>query len=293
MQWPDSIIEAVKLNNIVYVIGAGFSAGSIAQKDGSNKPLLANDNTSRHPPGWDKLLLSLSENAPEQYKKQIEAAIDSERYLEAAELLSYSYTKNSNRRSLQNQIKKLVDEPETGYRYQTNPWHKELIDLNPRIIITTNYDLQLKRAFPEGFKHVKLDDTGIPRYIKFSEPTVVHFHGSVENLDTIVLSQSDYILNERKYSEFFNIIESLMKTKVFLFLGYSLQDPDMLMLLQKTSISGSDESRFILTDDGLEDYKREMFINSYGVNVLTYKYTEDHSEGVKALKELVEIVMNP
>ncbi|MFW0118317.1 SIR2 family protein [Rothia sp. P5764] len=279
--WPESVIEALAYNNIVFVIGSGFSAQSKA-KHQTEDLFIANT----HPPTWEKMLHEIAQILPEKQQKQAEILIKENSLLLAAEFINYECQKLSKTGDIYKKIKKLVDSPKNKYHFQPNGWHECLADLLPRIILTTNYDKILERRFREGFISLTLDSNNIQDCIQKSEPIIVHIHGSIENNSTIVLSQSDYISNEIKNRENFNVIESLMRTKIFLFLGYSLSDPDILPLLQRTKSWGSENSRFLLTPDDIDSYKKEMFINSYGVGVLTYSASPDHKNGLEALKDL-------
>lgn len=106
-----------------------------------------------------------------------------------------------------------------------------IVSLNPEHIITTNYDhliedvRDLNRA---KYTVIKNDDDMLS---KGGRHYIIKMHGDIDELDKIVLKEDDYL----KYSQNHIIIESYIKSllidKTFLFIGYSLNDNNLKLIM--------------------------------------------------------------
>jgi hypothetical protein len=101
-------------------MGAGASAGSISQ-DGN-----------RHPPTWRQLLLDMVDLVPAEHRDYARELIDKEQYLDAAQVIF----DNSNSADRTRFFRDTLDAP----RFQASAIHKTIYNLDPKIVITTNYD---------------------------------------------------------------------------------------------------------------------------------------------------------
>ena len=114
--------------------------------------------------------------------------------------------------------------------------HRAIARLPVSVIVTTNWDRLLETALEEAGKQVT---TVVDNYeVAFSnhgDVLLAKMHGTIERPHSIVLT-------ERDYQEFFeslpNLVDMLLyffATRTFLFVGYSLNDPNFKqMYLQVT-----------------------------------------------------------
>ena len=114
--------------------------------------------------------------------------------------------------------------------------HRAIARLPVSVIITTNWDRLLDDALSEAGKQVTtVVDNYEVAFSNFGDVLLVKMHGSIERPHSIVLT-------ERDYQEFFERLPSLVDmllyffaTRTFLFVGYSLADPNFKqMYLQVT-----------------------------------------------------------
>lgn len=114
--------------------------------------------------------------------------------------------------------------------------HCAIARLPISVIVTTNWDRLLDNALRDAGKRVTtVVDNYEVAFSNKSETLLVKMHGSIERPDSIVLT-------ERDYQEFFerlpNLVDMLLyffATRTFLFVGYSLADPNFKqMYLQVT-----------------------------------------------------------
>jgi hypothetical protein len=93
-------------------------------------------------------------------------------------------------------------------------------------IVTTNYDDLLEGALTScGCNlHISKRDTDISSV--GNKIHLVKLHGSVNDIETIVITETDYRNFFRERPVLRNLLSVLLAEKTFVFLGYSLEDPD-------------------------------------------------------------------
>lgn len=100
-------------------------------------------------------------------------------------------------------------------------------------IVTTNYDTLFEQAYGSDKLHVVIEGNQLP-YQERQKTTFYKVHGSLERPDSLLISEEDY---RRFYSKadrlLWSYIESLMTTHTLLFVGYGLEDPNVLGLFEQ------------------------------------------------------------
>lgn len=118
--------------------------------------------------------------------------------------------------------------------------HRALFKLGSTMIMTTNYDLLLEKAYAQRFAEPP-QRFGLPyidhlaHVLKFhtseiEKPIVFHLHGSSDDPSNIVFTEMDY---RRAYRDprYRLILTTTFLTKVVLILGFSFTDPDLTELI--------------------------------------------------------------
>ena len=121
MDWPNSLIAEVAERRCIIFLGAGASAGSVDPA------------TGLRPPGWQRLLQdALAMVADLAIPPLANALIAKEQYLDAAELI-FSRIEAAEARTF---FRARFDIP----NYTKSEVHEAVLELDPKIVITTNYD---------------------------------------------------------------------------------------------------------------------------------------------------------
>ncbi|PNW62184.1 hypothetical protein ACZ99_14195 [Lactobacillus sp. ATCC 15578] len=124
-----------------------------------------------------------------------------------------------------------------------------------------------------------------------NDPLMVRIHGSLENSNGIVFAKEKYdeILHGN-YFIFEKLLPALFITTTVLFIGYSIQDPDILKIIKNSSSSESNQSNiFILST---EKSATTTDVEKLGVKLVHFspKSSESITSTIKrALLELVTI----
>lgn len=115
--------------------------------------------------------------------------------------------------------------------YKPNEIDDLIVDLNPEHIITTNYDHLIENVKnPNRSNYTKItSDKDILE--KYGLRYIIKMHGDKDDINNIVLKEDDYL----KYSQSHKLIETYIKSllidKTFLFIGYSLNDNNLKLIM--------------------------------------------------------------
>lgn len=114
---------------------------------------------------------------------------------------------------------------------RSNPIDDEIYTLLPHHIITTNFDSLLEdsaNSYVDLYSVVHKDRDLL---LKASDHYLVKMHGDLAIPDSIVLKESDYIDYEQEHPLISAFIRSLLINHSFLFLGYSLNDYNLNLII--------------------------------------------------------------
>ena len=166
-----------------------------------------------------------------RFAKQL---IKKQQFLDAAEII----TEASDRAAFGDYFRQTFDTP----RFAPSALHKLILEIDPKIVVTTNYDQIYDRYCTSGLAksgyNITLNsDTNIVDNIRSRVRLVMKAHGCVSHAQDIVLSRSSYYMAKRDHPRFYAILDALFLTNTILFLGCSLTDPDIQLVLENVNLS--------------------------------------------------------
>jgi len=166
-----------------------------------------------------------------------------------------------------------------------------LLTLDPKTVFTTNYDKLFEQASKGGFRLHPVRSETISDDLRLGEPVFVRLHGSTDAMNDLVLTRTDFAGVTKAGKDVFNALKALSLTSTILFVGYSLDDPDIQLILQEVGRPGpTPEAHFMLAPKPTTESRIEVFKQSFGVSVLTYA-SGRHSAVLPAIAELADRVL--
>jgi hypothetical protein len=180
--------------------------------------------------------------------------------------------------------------------------HVLLARLPIPVYLTTNYDMYMETALAQQNRTARTElcrwNSGLKR--RYSDgltddqpavgrPVVFHLHGCVEDPDSLVLTEDDYLdfmVNARRYEGASDTALRVIPPKVdeiialtsLLFLGYGLQDWNLRVLLRALVQSADRSSQKVSVSVQLEP--DDKMVEAVGREA-AIKYLEDYFEGLK------------
>jgi hypothetical protein len=272
MDWPVALIAELAARRCIIFIGAGASAGCLSA-----------DKTSR-PPLWAELLTQLKAAMPAGTDfTSIDNLIVKEKFLDAAEIILGKVA--------QADFTRIVRQLFVTPRYSASKIHEAVLDIDPKVVVTTNYD-DIYDGYcrtgmaNDGYNVCKYYEQHLVNDLRSPVRLVIKAHGCVSDPSRIVLTRSQYFKERQQYAAFYQILDALFLTNTILFLGYGLSDPDIQLVLENSNIAvQSSHKHYAFVSDELHPDIEQALSNSYNIHFLKYPKGK-YDEAEKALKTL-------
>ncbi len=251
----DYIRNAKDNGRLVIFVGAGVSKNS-------------------NIPGWYQLIKAFSKELPYNKCNSCEAIDTCEGYEcdfstdEFLKIPQYYYNTYGPDEYFEF-IKSILDK-----KCEPNVINDIIMDLQPKHIITTNYDKLIENTTSVNrmlYKVICKDND----LLKFqSENYIIKMHGDISEKETIVLKEDDYLKYSFNHILIETMIKSLLLNNTFLFVGYSLNDYNLKLIIKwidtiskQYNIGKEKCKNFILDIKNHEDYEIKYYEES-GIYVI-------------------------
>ena len=277
MDWPVSLIAELAARRCTLFLGAGASAGCLSA-DGLRKP-----------PLWREFLSQLKAALPTGTDvSSIDDLINKERFLDAAEII--------HNKLVAADFARLTRESFVLPRFNPSRIHEAVLDIDPKIVVTTNYDDIYDNYCRTGMAHdgynvCKYYDRHLVNDLRSPVRLVVKAHGCISDPSRIVLTRSQYFKERQQYGSFFNVLDALFLTNTILFVGYGLSDPDIQLVLENANIAAeSSHKHYALISDDIHPDVELAVASAYNIHFIKYPHGA-HTQAEDAMKALATEVI--
>jgi hypothetical protein len=277
VDWPDALITELAERRSMIFMGAGASMESVSA-DGAKRP-----------PGWLSLLQEalpmVHKEADKRYAKRL---LSAGRFLDAAEIIRES----SSAADFTAYLQAKLAEP----NFQPSEVHRYILEIDPKVLLTTNYDEIYDHYCVSGsaaaaYRIIKYTDGTLVENLRSKLRLVVKVHGCLSNPGKLVLTRSSYYKAKRDYPGFYSVLDALFLTQTILFVGCSLTDPDIQLVLENANISASsDHPHYALIEKLPHPVMRAALKTMHNIEVVEYP-AKRHDLAVEALRDLRNLVL--
>lgn len=244
-QTMNHIIEAMINDSLIIFVGAGVSANSGL-------------------PTWNQLI--------SEFRTELSLNENEEDNLKVAQFYYDTWGK-------QKYFQKITDVFKEHTNAAPNEIHEHILKIQPRHVITTNYDTLLEEELNKGITKYSIikSDYDIPytqgnRYL-------IKMHGDL-NSKNIILKENDYLDYENNFPMISTLIKSLIMNNTILFIGYSLGDTtfNSIFRLIHNSLDNHTKKSYFYTPNQpkeavIEYYKKKgIHVLSSGKNDISREY---------------------
>jgi hypothetical protein len=277
IDWPDALVRELAERRCVLVMGAGVSMGSVGA-DGLT-----------HPPDWKGFLNGALALVHKEADKRFAATlIKRSQFLDAAEVILAS----CNRPDFGDYLRREFVNP----HFSQSKLHEIVLEIDPKIIVTTNYDqiydhyCNQGRA-ANGYNICRYHDTFHIDNIRSTVRLVIKAHGCVSDPTKVVLSRSSYYSARRDHPGFYQLLDAIFLTHTLLFIGCSLTDPDIQLVLENANISvPSSHPHYALVEKSRHPSIKAALKMTHNIDLIEYP-KGNHKAAEDALSALKDMVM--
>jgi hypothetical protein len=270
IKWPDQLISDIARRRVVVFIGSGVSRNSA----GLN---------GKRPPLWTDFLETGCNFCQDQkVKKEVHNLIKKSDLLTACELI---------KEQLGHQWEGFLNQEFVTPQYVHAEIHETIFKLDSRIVLTQNFDKiydTFASAKSQGTLLLKnYYDPDIAKAIRGNRRLVIKVHGTIDQPVQMVFTKSEYGAARHKYPGFHGVLDSLMVTNTFLFLGCSLADPDIQMMLERhATLHQYVNPHYIAMPGKIHPALAQTIKRNMNLELLPYSSASDHQELAASLQTL-------
>lgn len=250
----------------------------------------AQNAAGERPKDWKEFIGHLADALPAPDQKEVKDAMAEGDLLTACELA---------RRALRpDQFKSHLLREFAEKKFAPALIHDSLVRLDSRVVLTTNFD-KLYENRASAIQHQTLMvkhyyDADLADILRRTQRCVLKIHGTIDYVDKTIFTRSDYARARVAHANFYRILEAMFLTHTFVFLGASMRDPDLRMLLEDMAFRymGS-RPHFLVTPRG-ENSPSVLKVMEESMNLRPLEYDPSHfhrelAEGVEDLRQQVDL----
>lgn len=190
-------------------------------------------------------------------------------------------------------MRAIFEEP----KFEKSSIHESVLRIDPKVVVTTNFDriydnYCLEGQAVSGYNVCKYHESHLVSDLRSPIRSIVKAHGCISVPDKMVLTRSDFFTAKADYPGFFDVLDGLFLTHTILFIGYSMEDPDIQLILENATIAAPSAHRhhFVCADDdhqALKDAKSRSF------NLTFHEFPKrDYSYLERSISDLADRVMS-
>lgn len=271
---PNELVSAIGTGKCAVFVGAGAS-----QAAGY--------------PGWKKLLLDLTTIALDQKviskekRDELKSLLnDSSKWLMVAQELLDVFEKPQFHSELAKLFEKIDGKPSSI--------HKIIPDIPFTFALTTNYDLLLENAYATKLKHIPKiythqDVADFADALWKQAFFILKAHGDIQRKSSIILTERDYRKLVYSSPGYRALLAAIFTTKTVFFVGASLSDPEIQLLLRSLhdSFQGSGQHHYaIVSEKEFGETEVGQWRKNYNIQCIRYTPSTGHPEVEAFMQQL-------
>lgn len=269
INWPHNLIGEIANRRAILFLGAGISA--CATNDSGQSPLT-----------WGEFIRgarALITNPTSELNHFLDEMIQQQNFLMALQVI-YNNADPGN-------YNHYLTEVFRTQNYRAGQVHQYIKEIDSKILITTNFDKIYDNLCSEHVYTVATytETEKILTNIKSTANVIIKAHGSIDEPTKMVFTQEQYNKARMENPKFYRLLNALFLTNTVLFLGYSLNDPDINLILENVAnTTPSSNPHYIVVKEGVPGPVKEYWLKSY--NIVCLEYGPDHTNFQENIENL-------
>lgn len=276
IDWPQEIVEDIARRRSVLFLGAGISKNAV-------------NNAGERPKDWGEYLRHAAQQITDVAKRtEVTDCIAANDFLTACELVRKHLRPDAFKRTL---LEEFVEK-----RFNHGQIHDDISAVDSRFVLTTNFEkiyenranqLQQNTVIVKSYH-----DTDVADAFRRTQRVVLKVHGSVDSPEKAIFTRSDYARARTEHRHFYELLEALFLTHTFVFLGASMRDPDIQLLLENYAyrFGGARPHFMVMARGSVSAAVLDIMEQSMNLHAVLYDPANHHIELAESLKELRTLV---
>ena len=171
--------------------------------------------------------------------------------------------------------------------------HDDLSLVNSRLVMTTNFDkIYENRAnqLQDNTVIVKsYYDKDVADVFRRQDRVVIKVHGTIDAPDMTIFTRSQYAVARRDFAYFYQLLRGLFVTHTFVFLGASMRDPDIQLLLEDHAyrFEGARPHYMAMPKESARAGTLRVLEETMNLKALLYDPSNNHQALADSVAELV------
>lgn len=276
IDWPEDLVRDVAARRSVLFLGAGVSRN-------------AQNEHGIHPRGWADYLEHLASRIADKVQAaEVRQCIRDADLLTACELARKYLSPSSFKTEMLQEF--------SGNAYRHAKIHDDLSLVDSRLVMTSNLDkLYENRANQLQHNTVIVKnyyDKDVADVFRRQDRVVIKVHGTIDAPDGTIFTRSQYAIARRDYSHFYQLLRGLFVTHTFVFLGASMRDPDIQLLLEDNAyrFEGARPHYMAMPEDSARMGILRVLEETMNLKALVYDPANNHKALADSVAELVSKV---
>ena len=275
ISWPDDLVADVARRRAVLVLGAGVSMNALGE-DGKS------------PKSWTQLLEEGANKLSAKPQKVVQRLMRQRDYLTACEIIKADLGKEDYESFLTQEFL----EP----KFAPAPIHDVLFKLDCRVVATPNID----KIYESHANHLAKGSIKIKHYydddvadaVRRTNRVVLKIHGTIDTPAKMIFTRREYASARSEYAEFYSILDALVITHTFFFLGCGVNDPDIRLILENYAFRYRHSRRHFMTlsKESLSHQELRALEDSLNLKFLPYSAKNAHKELMDSIENLLQLV---
>lgn len=274
INWPETLVKELARRRCALFLGAGVSASAL-------------DAQGSRPLQWGEFLRDachLIRGSPA--RKNIEKLIAERRFLLALQAI----TQEADRADYHS----FLDKHFNNAAFSPGELHRLILRLDSRIVVTTNFDKIYERlclsTSQDGYKVIPYYSDSLADELRSDTRLIIKAHGTIDDVKKMVFTKSEYHRAKRQHSQFYTLLRAIFLTQTCVFIGCSLDDPDVLLVLEDVQVTASNQRpHYALVLSGAQNpYALRDWQEAYNIRAL--EYGPNHDSLISDMRNLVEAV---
>lgn len=279
INWPDNLVEEIAYRRCVLFLGAGISA-------------TAKNDQNESPKKWGEFIIEAKSLINPQVNQEkidfVDKMLSQGNYLLALQTIADYADPGRYGHFLRQSFSR------PNFRASTT--HSIIKEIDSKIVVTTNFDkIYDNLCNDHGYTIARYDEfQKMLNSIKSTENLIIKAHGTIDDLDSLIFTQRQYYEIKKKHPIFYNILNSLFMTNTIVFLGYSLNDPDINLVLELVANSSSPASpHYVVLKQGIDEEIKRHWRDCYNIYALEFgPMYEDLEQNLLELQDKVASYRN-